>query len=793
MLIVPLLLLLVITGCGKTLSKVTISGTITENGQAIDDGFPGCTVTLLQGGTSVDAITLAAGVKSWAFTKVSPGVYEVVGSADGRHAGITVDATSGSQQKVVLDFKTAVQIAGTVQELGRTPGTDWPSESYLILKNGDGRELQRQTITAGKESYSFTADPGKFQVVAESAGRQTATDVVDLTKTLSGSFALNFDEVVLYGDLLLSDGVTPGCMISVSRNGATVETISIPEGQKNYQFILSPGIYQLTVLSNYSGLDRLKGWRTTSRGYQLQQTVDVSSSRRKNVSFEQLVSLTGTFSEFGSALGADFPGGELEVWDGTRLVETKAMMASTSSYTFDLLPGKYKIVAKSYGRTLTISDIDLTNPDSTSGHSFKADFNDVVLHGTLSADEMTVPACTIGLKKDGNVLQTKTFAAGSGEYSFVVSPNTTYTLEIAIPALGAFSRKNVSVVRSKLRDLNLTEKVTISGRITENNLTPIAGEFPGGTIQLKTSDGIVRAMSEMSIEGGFLLQAYPNEYTVEAISEGRIETLPKDASSGSQTGIILNYTEVVFRGTIAMRDGTVPDTFPETTAEFIAGSTVAKTATVARGMNGFRAVVDPNSYNIRLTLKDTPVVITVPAGVINRSCKRTLNIDSKVTRVIGSVSTRLGTPEGTTFAKIYTSGGTLVDSKTVSSNYEFYLNPGAYIVALENSKYISVSRAVEANYDETCNLRFTHCRITFTITENPGYQYSVVDASGKEIFYYEGSGAHGKTITMTIDAALGVATFTITWENDRGMEQTRTWKAAFTEKGTYSFSQTGPD
>ncbi|HBL50239.1 MAG TPA: hypothetical protein DDZ65_08370, partial [Firmicutes bacterium] len=78
---------------------------------------------------------IAPGATKWSFAGIEPGVYEVVGETPrGSRATLSVDTINGSSKGLVLDFRAAVVLSGTVKEQGKAPGVDWPG-GMLTVKN----------------------------------------------------------------------------------------------------------------------------------------------------------------------------------------------------------------------------------------------------------------------------------------------------------------------------------------------------------------------------------------------------------------------------------------------------------------------------------------------------------------------------------------------------------------------------------------------------------------------------------------------------------------------------------
>jgi len=760
-------IILGLAGCAKKLTGTTISGVIKENGQIPGDDFPGAVITLTKGGQiKGEQIKIAPGATKWSFAGVEPGVYEVVGETPrGSRATLSVDTINGSSKGLVLNFQAAVLLSGTVQEQGKTPGVDWPG-GCLTVKNSFGNVVDQKDIKAGLGEYEFSLQPGKYVVFAESLGRKIQSAVVDLSSGRKGSFALDFQESMLFGEFLGASGVAPACLVQILEGNEIVKTQNIPEGQGFYQIALAKGGYQLKVLSEYSSLAGKQGWKVRGLGgYELNRAFTIDQSLRFDIPFDLTIQATVTVSEAGLPLSQEFPGGKIEIYNGDKLVNSKPLLAGVSEYGFNLLPGKYIAIADSFGRQASVA-IDLSHSEVLAGCS--VNFEQVVLHGRfLSEVNPEISNITVRLKNGDQVVGTKSYCNGEEDYWFAVVPNTAWTLETDIPELGFLKRSAISVGQSTASDVDLEEKICINGRITENDLMPIPGEFPGGKVRLITKDGIARSECNMGIDGTFEVFAPPNVYRVEADSETRIQAIEKDCTERSASDTVINYTDIVVFGNIAMRDGGVPSTFPETDIEFLAGSESAAKVSVPPQTASFKAIVPNGDYSLKLTLKGTKVVINQPAEGYKRSCKKIIFIDSHVARIMGNISTTLGTPEGQTSVSIYRAdNGALVQTKKYDPGalYEFYLNPNNYNIVVSNPNYVKLSKkAVTAFGDIFVNFCFTHAPITFKL-ELPRESYfwgsyssmsQYSDASNLFQLFYDPTNPHDHIYTVIPSIELG--------------------------------------
>jgi hypothetical protein len=713
------LIAIVGVGCGKKLSAVTISGTIQENGQAPKSDFPGAVIKLTQAGQVVgDPITIAPGATVWTFTGVKPGVYEVVGETSREsRATLKVDASKGSCKDLVLNFKAMVDLTGTVTEQGRTPGKDWPGGT-LTVKAATGAVIEKQNIIAETGNYQFSLEPGKYIVLAESGGRIVTSGTLDLTNGRSGTFELDFEESMLYGDFQGIAGVAPAAVIYVMDGDQIIKTINVPEGQSFYKTSLERGDYRIKVISNYAALQNMKEWRVRSNGgYELNKDVSVDQSLRYDIAFDLTIPTTVSVSEEGLALGQEFPGGKIEVFNGSRIVATKQLQAGISDYNLNLSPGIYRVQVESFGRQSS-TEIDLRDPD----HPMTCTVNleKVILHGQFEGTTAW-SQITVRLKSGNQIAQAKEYQTGATGYWFAVDPNTEWTLETDAPELGFLKRSAAKVGQSTAASVNLSETITVSGTITENSLLPIPGEFPGGTVRLVTADGIVRASGSMNAEGTFTLQAAPNMYKVEAESVTRVKSTESDCTSNGNTAATINYTDIVVIGNIAMRGGSVPASFPTTDIEFKAGTSTVRKLTTPQGTGTFTTVIVGGNYSMRLALNGTDITIIQDTQDYRRSCKKTIFVDSYVARVMGTVSVSTGNLAGTTTVKAYRLNGSAAQTKTFATafssfQYEFYLKPDNYNIGISNSNYSTPDKkAVTASGDMTVNLMFTHVPITFEL------------------------------------------------------------------------------
>lgn len=712
-------IILGLAGCAKKLTGTTISGIITENGQTPGEDFPGAVITLTKGGQAIgEQVKIAPGATKWSFTGIEPGVYEVIGETPrGSRATLPVDTINGSCKGLILNFQAAVALSGTVREQGKVPGVDWPG-GKLYVKNTYGNIVDQLEIKAGQGQYEFNLPPGKYVVMAESLGRKIQSAVIDLSSGSKGAFALDFHESMLFGDLLGAVGVTPACLIQIIKNHEIVKTQNIPEGQGFYQIPLAKGNYQIKVISEYSALAGKQGWKVrSSGGYEFNRTFSIDQSLRFDIPFDLTIQTTVNVSEAGLPLGPEFPGGKIEIYNGSKLVDAKPLLADVSEYKFSLLPGKYVVKAESFDR-IESAAIDLSNVETSAECS--VNFEQVVLHGEFFSKVISeIPNTTVRLKNGDQVANTKSFNNGEDNYWFAVDPNTEWILETDVPELGYLKRAAISIAQSTVVNVDLDEKICVKGRITENDLMPIPGEFPGGKVRLITSDGITRAECDMGVNGTFEVFAPPNNYIVEANSENRIQSVEKDGTSMSTLEAIINYTDIVINGHIAMREGGVPSTFPETDIEFLLeNSSIAKVSLPQRTAS-FKAIIPNGDYSLRISLKDTDIVIIQSEQPYKRSCKKVIFIDSHVARIMGNISTTLGTPEGQTSISVYRAdNGALVQTKKYNpgESYEFYLNPNNYNIVVSNPNYVTISKeSVAAFGDIFVDFRFTHAPITFNL------------------------------------------------------------------------------
>lgn len=714
-----IVIILGLAGCAKKLTGTTISGIITENGQTPGEDFPGAVITLTKGGQAIgEQVKIAPGATKWSFAGVKPGIYEVIGETPrGSRATLPVDTINGSCKGLILNFQAAVALSGTVREQGKVPGVDWPG-GKLYVKNTYGNIVDQLEIKAGQGQYEFNLPPGKYVVMAESLGRKIQSAVIDLSSGSKGAFALDFHESMLFGDLLGAVGVTPACLIQIIKNHEIVKTQNIPEGQGFYQIPLAKGNYQIKVISEYSALAGKQGWKVrSSGGYEFNRTFSIDQSLRFDIPFDLTIQTTVNVSEAGLPLGPEFPGGKIEIYNGSKLVDAKPLLADVSEYKFSLLPGKYVVKAESFDR-IESAAIDLSNVETSAECS--VNFEQVVLHGEFFSKVISeIPNTTVRLKNGDQVANTKSFNNGEDNYWFAVDPNTEWTIETDVPELGYLKRAAISIAQSTVVNVDLDEKICVKGRITENDLMPIPGEFPGGKVRLITGDGITRAECDMGVDGSFEVFAPPNSYKLEADSETRIEAVEADCTEKGVSDIVINFTDIVITGNIAMRDGGVPSSFPETVLEFQTENITQKTVSIAKGQSEFKVILAGGDYSTKITLKDSPVIVNSSKVTYNRSCKKTLHIDSHVARIMGNISTTLGTPEGQTSISVYRAdNGALVQTKKYNpgESYEFYLNPNNYNIVVSNPNYVTISKeSVAAFGDIFVDFRFTHAPITFNL------------------------------------------------------------------------------
>ena len=576
--------------------------------------------------------------------------------------------TAGCFKKLV-----GTTISGIITEAGKPVGIDFPASKITLLNNGS--IVETLETAQSQQNWKFIAKPGIYNLEIESAGRRLKVPV-DSSKGSVLGMKLNFDTVVIYGEVMLEGRpvtrATGPVRLDLLRDSTIIETIELT-GNYKYQFVVPNGQYRL---------------RAFAGSQEVEVAVNAASSCNRSIDLAGELTLTGTITELGAALDHNWPGGTITVKtpDG-RTARTCDIVSGQATYDLVVWPSKYTVIAESYGRKVE-TNVDLSEKDG----QVHLDFTDIVLHGSLSGDSGT-PGCTIKVKQGSTTIKEQTYNDGASGYYFVLSPNATYTLETAVPSIGALRVKDIVVGKSTKHDINLTEKVTVTGQVYENQFLPTAGEFPIGDVVLKDGNGVKRAEGKTDSQGHFAVKAYYGSYTVEVNSFGRVTSTAADLSAGPKE-TSLNYTDVVLSGEFKLGTNALPSNFPEATIKFVSGGITKNTVTMDIGKSNFKTVVPGGSYSLEMTLKDHPakVVYDIP-GEIKTSGSKAIDLGTMLSRVSGNVSTIIGTAKGQTGVLLFKAGSTNLSNPLVSrlldssNNYEIYVNKGNYDLVIGNARY----------------------------------------------------------------------------------------------------------
>ena len=576
--------------------------------------------------------------------------------------------TAGCFKKLV-----GTTISGIITEAGKPVGIDFPASKITLLNNGS--IVETLETAQSQQNWKFIAKPGIYQLEVESAGRRLKVPV-DSSKGSVLGLKLNFDTVVIYGEVMLEGRpVTRAAgpvRLDLLRDGTIIETVELT-GNYKYQFVVPNGQYRL---------------RAFAGSQEVEVAVNAAASCNRSIDLAGELKLTGSITELGATLDSNWPGGTITVKtpDG-RTAGSCDIVPGQATYDLIVWPSKYTVIAESYGRKVE-KNVDLSEKDG----QVHLDFTDIVLHGSLSGDSGT-PSCTIKVKQGSTTIKEQTFNDGASGYYFVLSPNATYTLETAVPSIGALRVKDIVVGKSTKHDINLTEKVTVTGQVYENQFLPTAGEFPIGDVVLKDGNGVKRAEGKTDSQGHFAVKAYYGSYTVEVNSFGRVTSTAADLSAGPKE-TSLNYTDVVLSGEFKLGTNALPSNFPEATIKFVSGGITKNTVTMDIGKSNFKTVVPGGSYSLEMTLKDHPakVVYAIP-GEIKTSGSKAIDLGTMLSRVSGNVSTIIGPAKGQTGVLLFKAGSTNLSNPLVSrlldssNNYEIYVNKGNYDLVICNARY----------------------------------------------------------------------------------------------------------
>jgi hypothetical protein len=626
--------------------------------------------------------------------------------------------TAGCAKKLV-----GTTISGIITEAGKPVGIDFPASKITLMQKGS--IIETLEIAQSQQNWKFITKPGIYQLEVESAGRRLKVPV-DTSKGSVLGLKLNFDTVVIYGEVMLEGRpvtrATGPVRLDLLRDGSIIETKELT-GNYGYQFIVPSGQYRL---------------RAFAGSQEVEVAVNAALSCNRSIDLAGELTLTGSITELGATLDQNWPGGTITVKtpDG-RVARTCDIVPGQSVYELVVWPSKYTVIAESCGRKVE-TNVDLSEKDG----QFTLDFTDIVLFGALSGDGGT-PSCTIKVKKDGTTIKEQTFNDGASGYYFVLSPNAKYTLETSVPSLGSLRVKDISVGRSTKHDINLTEKVTVTGQVYENQYLPTAGEFPIGTVVLKDANGIKRAEGRTDNKGMFSVQSYYGAYTIEVESYGRMASTAADLTDGPKEAT-LNYTDIVLTGEFKLGTESLPADFPEATIEFVSGGATKKTVTLSEGRSTFTTVVPGGSYTLKMTLKDHPanVEYTIP-GELKTSGSKVLNIEGKVAKISGTVRTkedRSGTPDGPVTVKIFRANTiTALESRVTDStqNYGFYVDPGYYDIQISSAKYCTEkASSIWVDTFKTFDPTFLYCYFEALVkTTGPLYLNWVSFSVAHEKYY----------------------------------------------------------
>lgn len=585
-----------------------------------------------------------------------------------------------------------------VHETGSAANVDFPGA--IVELSRDGVICQTLSLKQGETACSFSCSPGNYTVRAQSEGRIASSQV----ETSSGSktLILNFDTVVIYGEVVMDSARLPRSFGSVRldllQNDQIVDSIVLNEDY-SYHFCVSPGTFKLRAIF---------GPQTVLL------SLDTAQSRLLSIDLCRTCRIAGIVLERGSLPGPDWPGGYLQVesLDG-HIIDEAPINAGQNKFDFMVKPGLYVIKAYSCGRNCASDTIDLSVDDSG---AFQIDFQDVVLFGDLLNPSETPPLEMLA-RQNGSIVSRLNLNLGATKYSLVLPPGS-YDIEVSIPQWGGLSRYYTSLDRSRRMDLDPLRKVSISGQVTENGLMPIPGAFPEtGQIRIRSRDGVLREKTGIDADGSFHAEILAGEYTIEAVSEGRVASTFRDASRSNQSATI-NYEDIVVQGTLAWREGGVIPSFPETVVELSMSGLEVKKITIPRGSHTFAAVVPAGEYSVRLTIAGTNITaVKSLGGPIKRSTRSTLDISNDVFQLTGKITANGNAPNGPITVKLTDQFGALqVVEADSAGQYEIFTRKGSANIHLTCPSYLPATYSVYVGGDVRRDLAFTHCNIACTLT-----------------------------------------------------------------------------
>ena len=103
--------------------------------------------------------------------------------------------TAGCAKKLV-----GTTISGIITEAGKPVGIDFPASKITLMQKGS--IIETLEIAQSQQNWKFITKPGIYQLEVESAGRRLKVPV-DTSKGSVLGLKLNFDTVVIYGEVML--------------------------------------------------------------------------------------------------------------------------------------------------------------------------------------------------------------------------------------------------------------------------------------------------------------------------------------------------------------------------------------------------------------------------------------------------------------------------------------------------------------------------------------------------------------------------------------------------------------
>lgn len=479
--------------------NIQIDGVRLNATRAATRGIGAVTLELIKDGQIVDRKELSG---SYEYQFVVPsGLYSLRAVFGTQKVEVPVNGTLSTQR--IVDLARTAVIRGSVRELGMSPGTEWPGGS-LRVENLDGVKVDEIPIVAGQDTYEIPVKAGIYRVIAESGGRQVGSGVIDLSEKDEGSFALNFDQVVLHGPLIADTPMTPGATLTISKAGTVVRKVSLLQGDTSYQVILAPDRYDLEI-------------QVPSTGGLIREFADLSvRSRCFELNLHQKTMISGQVTENGLKPDPEaFPAGEVVFKTADGVVRGTAPLAEDGTFNAQVFTSNYTVAATSGGRTKSIA-VDATRENKT----VSLDYTDLVLTGTLKLNGQTLPSnfpiADVTLISP-QVTKAAGAVSGAGAEFRAVVPKGMYTAQIKIRNTSVEANVGIdeTLQRSTVKAVDIGNSIArISGQVS----TPIGAPTCPVSIKLYQA-GNSTLLASYNCDSSYRYEAYVNPRSYDIVIE----------------------------------------------------------------------------------------------------------------------------------------------------------------------------------------------------------------------------------------------------------------------------------